>query len=136
MTESAISNAAHTTSSDTRRVTAILVVHDGATWLPEVVASLASQTRPIDFTIAVDTGSDDESAKLLKRARVPSITLGRELGFGSAVAEGVKLAPPSTTHSAENEWLWLIHDDCAPEPFVFCGVGRAWRRQLDAFCNR
>ena len=29
-------------------VTAILVSHDGALWLPEVVASLAKQKRAID----------------------------------------------------------------------------------------
>mgnify|MGYP000577773535 CR=1 FL=1 len=52
------------------RVSAILVVHDGATWLPEVVASLASQTRAFDHIVAVDTGSVDASAKLLsKRSR-------------------------------------------------------------------
>ena len=66
------------------RVSAILVVHDGATWLPEVVASLASQTRAIDQLIAVDTGSLDSSAKLLKGARVPIILLTRETGFGAA----------------------------------------------------
>jgi GT2 family glycosyltransferase len=47
------------------RVTAILVLHDGATWLPEVVASLTSQTHQIDQIVAVDTGSKDSSAKLV-----------------------------------------------------------------------
>ena len=94
------------------RVSAILVVHDGATWLPEVVASLASQTRSIDQLIAVDTGSIDSSAKLLKGARIPIISMPRETGFGAAVAEAVERLPPT----AENEWLWIIHDDCAPTP--------------------
>ena len=44
-------------------VTAILVAHDGATWLPEVVASLSKQKHEIDQLIAVDTGSKDDSAK-------------------------------------------------------------------------
>jgi GT2 family glycosyltransferase len=92
-------------------VTAILVVHDGAMWLPEVVASLASQTRPIDYTLAVDTGSKDASLKLLMNARVASLSLPRDTGFGSAVAAGVESLPKS-----ENEWIWLIHDDCAPQP--------------------
>ena len=59
----------------TQRVTAILVVHDGATWLPEVVTSLATQTRSADRIVAVDTGSVDASAKLLKGARIPTIYL-------------------------------------------------------------
>jgi GT2 family glycosyltransferase len=92
------------------RVSAILVVHDGATWLPEVVASLASQTRAIDQLIAVDTGSLDSSAKLLKGARVPIISMPRETGFGAAIASAVEKLPPR----ADNEWLWIIHDDCAP----------------------
>lgn len=99
--------------TDSHRVTAILVVHDGATWLPEVVASLASQSRSIDLTLAVDTGSVDSSAKLLKNARLKSITLPRETGFGEAVAAGLAELTPS---ESENEWLWLIHDDCAPQP--------------------
>ena len=94
-------------------VTAILVVHDGATWLPEVVASLASQTRPIDNTLAIDTGSVDASLKLLKNARVASVSLPRDTGFGVAVAAGLEAIPK---RGQENEWIWLIHDDCAPQP--------------------
>jgi GT2 family glycosyltransferase len=94
------------------RVGAILVVHDGATWLPEVVASLASQTRPFDQIVAVDTGSVDVSAKLLKGARIPILTMARETGFGAAIASAVEKLPPSL----ENEWLWILHDDCAPAP--------------------
>ena len=100
-------------SHSSHHVTAILVVHDGATWLPEVVASLASQTRPIDNTLAVDTGSEDASLKLLKNARVPSFSLPRDTGFGAAVVAGLATLSDS---SQENEWIWLIHDDCAPQP--------------------
>ncbi|MBI3429573.1 MAG: glycosyltransferase [Actinobacteria bacterium] len=95
------------------RVTAILVVHDGAAWLPEVVASLASQTHPIDYTLAIDSGSHDSSLKLLKNARVPSFSMPRDTGFGAAISVALEHIPPSTTQS---EWLWLIHDDCAPQP--------------------
>ncbi|MDP1712005.1 MAG: glycosyltransferase [Candidatus Nanopelagicaceae bacterium] len=95
------------------RVTAILVVHDGAAWLPEVVASLASQTRPIDYTLAIDTGSEDSSLRLLKNARVPSFSMPRDTGFGAAVSVALEHIP---TSSIGSEWLWLIHDDCAPQP--------------------
>ncbi len=98
-------------------VTALLVVHDGAIWLPEVVASLASQTRPIDYTLAVDTGSEDASLKLLKNARVASVSLPRDTGFGAAVAAGLETLPDHFHEGDwENEWIWLIHDDCAPQP--------------------
>jgi GT2 family glycosyltransferase len=98
----------------TQRVSAILVVHDGSTWLPEVVASIASQTRSVDQILAVDTGSLDGSAKLLKGARIPIATLDRSTGFGEAVAYGVgHLAVPI---EGEEEWLWILHDDCALHP--------------------
>ena len=96
------------------RVCAILVVHDGATWLPEVVAALASQTRKVDQTIAIDTGSQDVSAKLLSGARIDFSTIERGDGFGTAVATAVKQLP-SLNENIE-EWIWLLHDDCAPAP--------------------
>ena len=43
-------------------VTALLVSHDGARWLPAVLDGVAAQNRPVDAFVAVDTGSRDESA--------------------------------------------------------------------------
>ena len=97
-----------------QRVTAILVVHDGATWLPEVVASIASQTHKANQIIAIDTGSIDSSAKLLKGARIPVATLDRGVGFGAAIAHAVAQLP-SPIHDSE-EWLWILHDDCVLHP--------------------
>ena len=91
------------------RVTAILVLHDGATWLPEVVASLTSQTHQIDKIVAVDTGSIDSSAKLVKGARIPVLPMDRETGFGEAILHAVSTLPEIT--DPEHEWLWIIHDD-------------------------
>ena len=99
---------------DKHSVTAIVVTHDGETWLPAVVASLASQSRPIDQIIAVDTDSRDASTKLIKSARIPIISAERDCGFGEAVALAVAKIP---THiEGSSEWIWLIHDDCAPAP--------------------
>ncbi len=91
------------------RVTAILVLHDGATWLPEVVVSLTSQTHKIDQIVAVDTGSIDSSAKLVKGARIPVLPMDRETGFGEAISHAVSTLPAIT--DPEQEWLWIIHDD-------------------------
>lgn len=97
---------------DKHRVTAVLVSHNGAVWLPEVVAALTSQTRPIDLITAVDTGSQDASTKLLKSARIPFVSADVETGFGQAISLAVNKLPQSVDH----EWIWLIHDDCAPAP--------------------
>lgn len=91
------------------RVTAILVLHDGATWLPEVVVSLTSQTHKIDQIVAVDTGSVDSSAKLVKGARIPVLPMDRETGFGEAISHAVSTLPAIA--DPEREWLWIIHDD-------------------------
>jgi GT2 family glycosyltransferase len=99
-------------TKDKHRVTAILVSHNGAIWLPEVVAALTSQTRQIDLITAVDTGSQDASTKLLKSARIPFVVADVETGFGQAVSIAIDKLPESVEH----EWLWLIHDDCAPAP--------------------
>ncbi|MDQ1708712.1 MAG: hypothetical protein QOG49_97, partial [Frankiaceae bacterium] len=161
-------------------VTAILVAHDGAAWLPEVLAALRGQIRSADLVIAVDTGSVDSTKRLLA-AEIEArdiVSAGRTDGFGTAVAAGVgrigNLGPlplpvpyrpyplgveqllagdpkdadpppvvyydqeyaevdygeideqyedphdeievelPEPTDGAD--WLWLLHDDVAPEP--------------------
>ena len=96
------------------RITALLVVHDGATWLPEVVASITSQTRSADQILAIDTGSTDASPKLLKGARIPTISLDRTTAFGQALNHAVAQLPPAV--EGLEEWLWILHDDCALDP--------------------
>ncbi|MFJ3883425.1 glycosyltransferase [Streptomyces sp. NPDC090077] len=129
-------------------VTAVLVAHDGARWLPETLAGLLAQERPAQNHVAADTGSADDSARLLAEAlgddRV--LHLARRTGFGAAVDEAARSAgtptpeelpylkrpsgwdPVSRTwrddtydlpdfpHGEPVQWLWLLHDDSAPEP--------------------
>ncbi|AVH58338.1 MULTISPECIES: glycosyltransferase family 2 protein [Streptomyces] len=129
-------------------VTAVLVSHDGARWLPEALSGLLGQERPVQNAVAADTGSADDSAQLLTDAlgadRV--LHLARRSGFGQAVDEAVRgarvLTPddlpylkrpsgwdpvtrtwrddaydmPELPHGEPEQWLWLLHDDSAPEP--------------------
>ncbi|MFF5042332.1 glycosyltransferase [Streptomyces nigra] len=129
-------------------VTAVLVSHDGARWLPDALAGLLSQERPVQSAVAADTGSADQSAQLLTDAlgddRV--LHLARRTGFGQAVEEANRTAPvltpdeltylkrpsgwdpvtrtwrddaydlPELPHGEPVQWLWLLHDDSAPEP--------------------
>ncbi len=96
-------------------VTAIVVTHDGVTWLNEVVASLSSQKHKIDQIIAVDNGSIDGSVKLLNKAGIEVIKKSRRTGFGAAVAAAVAKLPPLDESENKQEWLWILHDDCAPD---------------------
>ncbi|MFI9818867.1 glycosyltransferase family 2 protein [Streptomyces sp. NPDC052013] len=129
-------------------VTAVLVSHDGARWLPDALAGLLGQERPVQFALAADTGSADDSARLVTEAlgddRV--LHLARRTGFGQAVEECHRTAPhltpddltylkrpsgwdpvtrtwrddaydlPELPYGEPVQWLWLLHDDCAPEP--------------------
>ncbi|NDA95988.1 MAG: glycosyltransferase family 2 protein, partial [Actinobacteria bacterium] len=95
-------------------VTAIIVSHNGATWLPEVVASLAKQRRDIDQLIAIDTGSEDSSVKLLKSAGITTVVTEHDTGFGAAINEALAHSKLRRAPEGFTEWLWLIHDDCAP----------------------
>ncbi|MEU9011485.1 glycosyltransferase family 2 protein [Streptomyces sp. NPDC048479] len=129
-------------------VTAVLVSHDGARWLPDALAGLLGQERPVQNVIAADTGSADDSARLVTEAlgaeRV--LHLARRTGFGTAVDEAARTAGvltpddlpylkrpsgwdpvsrswrddaydmPELPHGEPVQWLWLLHDDSAPEP--------------------
>ncbi len=77
-------------------VTAVLVAHDGARWLPDALSGLLGQDRPVQDVIAADTGSADDTARLLTDAlgteRV--LHMARRTGFGTAAAEAVRAAAP------------------------------------------
>lgn len=93
------------------RVTALMVTHDGEGWLAQSVAALASQSFAVDRVVAVDTGSTDNSVKMLRSAGIHVIEIERTTGFGDAI----KLALDATPRFIDGEeWLWILHDDCAP----------------------
>ncbi|MEV8633697.1 glycosyltransferase family 2 protein [Streptosporangium sp. NPDC051023] len=94
-------------------VTAIVVAHDGARWLGETLDALLRQTRPVDRAVGVDNGSRDGSAALLTGTlgRNAVLTLPRSTSFGQAIAEVLERLGPAEGQ----EWIWLLHDDCAPD---------------------
>jgi GT2 family glycosyltransferase len=97
-------------------VSAVIVSHDGERWIPHLLSALEASTCVPDEVVAVDTGSGDGSAALLGAAigsgRV--VQAPRNTGFGDAVQRGVAALTPDPAGSADDEWLWLLHDDCAP----------------------
>jgi GT2 family glycosyltransferase len=108
-------------------VTAVIVSHDGEPWIPELLRALEGQRRLPDRLIAVDTGSCDESVKLLEEVLGPEavVSAPRSLGFGAAVRYGLgraEVTQPAGRRSRgsesgpDNDWIWLLHDDCAPQP--------------------
>ncbi|MFF1545505.1 glycosyltransferase [Streptomyces sp. NPDC058291] len=144
-------------------VTAVIVSHDGARWLPDALAGLLGQERPVQSVMAADTGSSDDSARLVTEAlgddRV--LHLARRTGFGQAVEEANRTAPlltpeelpylkrpsgwdpvtrtwrddahdlPELPHGEPVQWLWLLHDDCAPEPDALAELLRVVENELE-----
>ncbi|MCS5716587.1 glycosyltransferase [Herbiconiux sp. CPCC 205763] len=96
------------------RVTAVLVASNGADHLPRTLEAIAAQTRAPDALVVVDCASTDNTAALLAAA-LPTrfISASTRLSFGTAVAHALGVAPPP---SSENEWLWLLAHDSAPDP--------------------
>jgi len=94
------------------RVTAVLVARNGAQYLPRTLAALAAQTRRPDGVLLVDASSSDGSGALLAAAAPDGVvtTPGRRT-FGAAVAHALQSAPPAV----EDEWLWLLGHDNAPD---------------------
>ncbi|GAA2191491.1 glycosyltransferase [Streptomyces bangladeshensis] len=144
-------------------VTAVLVSHDGARWLPDALAGLLGQERPVQYAVAADTGSADDSAQLLTDAIGDAnvLHLARRTGFGQAVEEASRTAPvltpedlpylkrpsgwdpvtrtwrddaydlPELPHGEPVQWLWLLHDDCAPEPDALAQLLRVVDNELE-----
>ena len=103
-------------------VTTVLVSHNGATWLPAVLTQLARTTRPPEVIVGVDARSTDTSLEILTQSlgadRV--VALAENQGFGACVDAGLGLVPrPDFRADARPadtiEWIWLLHDDCAPD---------------------
>ncbi|HET6151526.1 MAG TPA: glycosyltransferase family 2 protein [Marmoricola sp.] len=93
------------------KVTALLVSHNGARWLPAVLTGLATSTRKIDAIVAVDTGSTDESVEIVERATgAPAVRLDPRTPY----AEAVRVALENAAPAEPGEWVWLLHDDSNP----------------------
>jgi GT2 family glycosyltransferase len=93
------------------RVIAIVVNHNGRAFLRDTFRGLAAQTRPIDDVLVVDTGSTDGSADWARSRLGDDAVMAVRGQFGRAVMSALR--DPRT---AGMDWLWLLHDDCAPEP--------------------
>ena len=124
-------------------VTAVIVAHDGAAWLPQMADAVLGQTRPVQRVVAVDTGSRDRSGAVLasKFGQPAVFGMDRSTGYGAAIGRALhhraantqvpRPAGGTSGHAAMGgqggqgsyasgqsgdriEWLWLLHDDCEP----------------------
>lgn len=94
------------------RVIAVLVARNGAKYLPRTLSALAAQTRRPDAVLLVDSGSTDASEDLLAQASAQTLNITK-MGFATAITEAVRNVSPAVD---ENDWLWFLGHDNAPEP--------------------
>jgi GT2 family glycosyltransferase len=93
------------------RVIAVVVNHNGRAFLRDTFRGLAAQTRPIDDILVVDTGSTDGSADWARSRLGDEAVMAVRGQFGRAVMSALR-----DQRTSGMDWLWLLHDDCAPEP--------------------
>lgn len=90
------------------QVTAVVVCHDTGDYLTQTLQALSQQTRPADRIILVNTSG---AALGQQFGSLQTINLGRKTKLPEALA-----AATETLISSDTDWLWILHDDSAPEP--------------------
>jgi len=90
------------------QVTAVVVCNDTGDYLTQTLQALSQQTRPADRVILVNT-----SGKAVGQTfgEAETIELDSKTKLPGALAAATETLITSDTH-----WLWILHDDSAPEP--------------------
>lgn len=118
-------------------ITLVLVAHDGPSArshhgiavFDEVLSGIAAQTRQPERIVIVDTSTEQASitatAKLVAKVLPHAVVVHQPGGFAGAVEHGLHaldgaqpltLGPGGRNAEGRIEWVWLLHDDSAPEP--------------------
>src|SRR5690625_4912427 len=143
------------------QVTAVLVAHKGNRWGAGALDALAQPSPAPEQVVGVDTDSTDGTTDALVE-RLGSPAAGRAqagTGFGAAVPHGLHLADQQPRRSARaamhrgvapaplsdqiaaagqrdsdasTQWVWLLHDDCAPDPDALLRLLECAVREPDA----
>jgi len=111
-------------------VTAVVVARGVTPFVATTLRALAAQTRAPARVLLVDAGDrpDPGLAGVLREAGLPagSTTLLTAPGartFGDAVRRAV--AAEDDLPGGGSRWLWLLHDDAAPDPAALAELVRA-----------
>lgn len=109
-------------------VAAVVVTHNRRELLRGSLGAILGQTRAVDRLLVVDNASTDGTKEMLgdefPEARV--VALASNQGGAGGFHEGIKEALREGT-----DWLWLMDDDCFPEPTALAELLAALER-LDA----
>ncbi|MEY3278080.1 MAG: hypothetical protein RLZZ426_566 [Actinomycetota bacterium] len=102
-------------------VTAIVVSRNGAKWLPQTLSALRFQTRQADRIAGIDLHSTDGSLELMhgssRNMLCDQLAVGTSLG--EAITHATSFLDEQPRHA---EWLWILHDDSAPDPHALASL--------------
>lgn len=113
------------TRSTAAPVTAVVVARGTTPFLATTLRGLAAQTRPPTRVLLVDVGerADTSLAAALRDAGLPDAAVVRAAQartFGDAVCTAASGQRGGPGHHGQSDrpagWLWLLHDDSAPDP--------------------
>ena len=99
-------------------VATIVVAHSADEFLAETLSQLKKQNHPIQQVMVVDTATSAETTQIVSRFGFSLIQPGT-LGLGAAIDAGIAAL------SHQPDWLWILHDDSAPEPDALKNLTRA-----------
>ncbi|PFG32543.1 glycosyltransferase [Sanguibacter antarcticus] len=124
MTSSDLTPAAHPLAERTRAafVTAILVTRGSTPYLSHSLDAVFASTVEPAGVVVVDVSTD--SSATLSAEVADRVTLVRAPGartFGAAITDALDVVGRSAT----TPWMWLLHDDSAPEPQALHHLVRA-----------
>lgn len=89
-------------------VAAVVISHDEPEFLAATLAALKAQTRPADQIILVDTSASD----FVFATAEFGINKFEKLSSASTLSASLA----AVTKDLSADWIWLLHDDSAPEP--------------------
>ena len=92
---------------------AVVLTYNRKHLLESCLTAVRAQTRALDEILVVDNASTDGTAAMV-RERFPGVSVlrierneGAAAGFSDGIAEA---------HARGHGWLWLLDDDCLPDP--------------------
>ena len=115
-------------STENASVLVLLVASNAESWLPDVIEGVRNQTYDEIDVLAVDNASTDRSRPLLAKAfgAAKIVTLDRRVGYGRALAAGLKVA---AERGSMAEAFLLLHDDAAMDPQSVAAMVEALGRE-------
>ena len=97
-----------------KRTAAVIVTYNRKAMLQRCLRALCAQTAGVPELWVIDNASTDGTAELVAQLNLPTMhyyNTGKNLGGAGGFACGIQQAACSGA-----EYLWIMDDDCLPEP--------------------